>query len=315
MAQEREPHDTLISLVKTPSAEVEGGADLTLKLRVSCPSGCELWGKRVELFGEGGVLLGEVALTSFGGGANETEEFSLKAPFEPGSYTWRVRFPSQEKKGIWHKEGSTSFSFTVKPHTLRLSVWDVPSMVVTGEGFTVKVGAECSSGCNLMGQGIRVYDHQGKEAGAGGLGGACPQEANLYLTELKLEAPMTEGRYWWKAYLPQPSVGIPHREVTTSFAFTATRAPEVTLTIMAIDQATQMPAEGAEVTIRPFLYQGFHYSSRTDDKGEAGVNLPKGRYQVSVLKPGRQALIPSIEVVDNMTLKTELRPIPWEYFY
>ena len=61
-------------------------------------------------------------------------------------------FLARDEIGTLHPEVSTPFSFTVIPHSVSLSVWDVPSPIVLSTRFRIKVGVKCSGDCRLAGE-------------------------------------------------------------------------------------------------------------------------------------------------------------------
>jgi hypothetical protein len=124
-----------------------------------------------------------------------------------------------------------------KPHTTNVVVWDIPSAIVAGERFRIKVGIKCSHECDLANSPFGIYDNglhgsgigdQGSEEGSGtgdqgsndhGLEGSgigdpgsregrlvatgtlpgdrWPGTTGLYVAEVELEAPAAEGLYTW----------------------------------------------------------------------------------------------------------------------
>ena len=72
-----------------------------------------------------------------------------------------------ETDGTVHEEGCLVVSFTTRPHTTSMAVWDVPSPVVMNRSFKVKVGVKCSSACSLAGHLIEVCDDGGTQVWRG----------------------------------------------------------------------------------------------------------------------------------------------------
>jgi hypothetical protein len=300
-------HETTTSVVQAPSAEVEGRADMALKVRVSCPSACDLWGGMVRIVADGDALIQETALVSFDGTASETDEFVVSAPFEPGEYTWTAVFPSQEKQGILHDESSASFSFVVQPHTTSVEVWDVPSPVALGDELKVKVGVQCSAQCSLAGQGVEIYDREGEHVVTGTLGDdPWPESAARYWTEVELKAPEVEGRHRWTVRFPEPDLEVAHKEASSSLVFVSAREPECVVTIEVADKDAETPSEGVHVRLRPLLYRGSTYVTQTDERGVARLRVPRGKYQLYVWGEEYEKLVPSINVDGDLTIEAEL---------
>ena len=147
MAADIQSHHTNTEMVHSAPRQVDAGTDVILKVKVSCPSACDLRGREVRIIGQDSTVLKEVPLASFEEDINETDEFTVKAPIDLGACTWSVMFPRQEIGALTHGESSTPLSFTVKPHSTSIAVWDVPSPVAFHDKFEIKVGVKCSAEC------------------------------------------------------------------------------------------------------------------------------------------------------------------------
>ena len=55
-------------------------------------------------------------------------------------------------------------------HITNVVVWDIPSAIVVGEKFRIKVGMKCSAECDLTGSHFEIYDHGVEESGIGDQG-------------------------------------------------------------------------------------------------------------------------------------------------
>ena len=108
--------------VEVSPSEVDAGADMTLKGKVSCSPAGDLRGKTLLIEDQDGALAESIELTEFDGETNETSEFVVKAPVRPGAYTWLAMCPAHAEAGISHEETSAPFLFTVKPHSTRVVV-------------------------------------------------------------------------------------------------------------------------------------------------------------------------------------------------
>ena len=202
-----------------------------------------------------------------------------------------------------------AFSFTVKPHAVRVTVWDVPSMVTTDDEFTIKARAECSSGCNLDGKEIKVCEHHGAEVGAGMLIKTPLQDVStLYSVEIKLKAPNAEGRYGWKAIFSDMDINTPHKGAYFEFPLIVSRQAELVLTVEVIDRDTKAPVENATIYLRPSAYRGISYKVLSDTTGIAKFNVPKGEYDLYIEKNGKEGSRPRLRVDSDVTIKVELLP-------
>jgi hypothetical protein len=304
VTEEVKAHETSTSIVKAAPAEVHAGTDIALKVKVSCPSACDLRGKILKITAQDGAVAEGIGLVSFDGTANETDEFVVKAPTEPREYTWAVAFPAQEKEGILHEQSSAPFSFTVKPHGTSIAVWDVPSPIAFNDMFKIKVGVKCCAECNLADKKIVVYNQEGKKVATGALGGVPWRRTSaLYWAEVELEAPGVEGYYRWRAEFPKPEVELPHDEASYDFGFATARAPEHVVTVEVTDKRTKTPIKGAPVALH---WSGTPYRNRTDDAGVARISVPKGDYKLYVSAHDYKDFQTTAEVAKDITVKAAL---------
>ena len=145
--------------------------------------------------------------------ASETGDFVVKAPIEPGAYTWLAVFPAEEKAGGSPVGTSAPFSFAVKPHSLRILVWDAPSAIELGGKFTIKLGVKCSSECSPHGWTVEIRDHDNEVCAEVTLSEEPrPGTTALYYAEVDLRAPANEGRYAWEAKALAHDSDIAHAE-------------------------------------------------------------------------------------------------------
>src|SRR5512134_1698403 len=162
-------HQTSIELSQALPSEVAVGTNVILKVRVSCPEGCDLSGRPIRVM-SAGTQICTTELVTHQGVISETENFAVKVPQQVGEHDWTILFPRHEIDGDVHEEGCLVVSFATRPHATSMAVWDVPSPVVMNRSFKVKVGVKCSSACSLAGQLIEVRDDGGTQVGEGRLG-------------------------------------------------------------------------------------------------------------------------------------------------
>ncbi len=293
-------------MIKATPAELFAGSEVALKVKVACPSKCNLRGGKVRITADEGVVVKEIDLVSFDGAANETEEFVVKAPTKPGEYAWKAVFAAQEKAGILHEESSAPFSFVVKPHTTSMAVWDVPSPIVFNTRFKIKVGAQCSAECDLAGKEVAIHDHAGTKVATGALGDVCWSDTGaLYWAEVELLAPGTEGHYAWEAKLPKPDLELAHEGAIYAFSFRAARQPEHVVTVAVFDKDTISPIKHAEVILHP-------YRDHTDERGMARLTVPKGEYDLYVLASDKKIFQTPVKVASDVSVRADLMVAPVE---
>ena len=306
MTEETQAHETSISMVKAALAEVDAGADMALRARVSCSTACDLRGEMVKLITQDAVVAKEIELAELDETGNETDEFVVKAPIEPGEYTWTAMFPAQEKEGTHHEESSAPFSFVARPHITSMAVWNVLSPIVISAELRLKVGVKCSAECMLMGKDIGIYDHEGVRVATGTLGDVpWPGATALYWAEVESEAPGTEGRYRWTARFPKPDLELPHEGASYPFVFVTVGPPEHMVTVEVFDRDTKTPVEKANVLLHP-------YRGKTDDNGVAEVVVTKGEYELNVTKGNYGVFQRTVSVDSDMTIKAEVWVVPPE---
>ncbi len=300
MVEEHSIHQTSVSLVRTGSAPVDAGAGMALKVRLQCAQACDLRGRTIRIIGQDAEIVVEVELVLFEDTANETDEFIVKAPAEPGQYTWTVVFSAEAEEALAHEESSTPFSFVVKPHTTSMAVWDVPSPVTFGRPFTIKLGVHCSAECRLADRLIAICDQAGSRVGTGTLR-ATPwsETSGLYWTEIELLAPSTAGLYTWVAKFPKPDLELAHEGSAHSFSFATAAPPEHTVTVQAVDRESRTPIKDASVLVD--LYRTF-----TDERGVAKLNVPKGNYELIVSRHCYERFQTMVDVAGDLAVQAEL---------
>ena len=297
-------HGQRTCTVEVSPSEVDAGADLTLKVRVSCPHGCDLRGQSVAIRNQGDTELASAELTELDGEAYVTSELVLRAPLRVGEHTYRVVLAAHEKDGVSHEETSTEFSFAVKAHAASMNVWGLPSEIVAGERFKLKVGIKCSSGCKLTGRELSVFDNEGAQVGAGNLfDDVWPGTNALYFAEVEAEAPLTTGDHKWAVTTPEWDSGLPHAVGSSTFAVKVVTPPDYEVTVEAFDGQKQTPIKGANVLLHP-------YRALTDENGVARVKVAKGTYRLQVSGSTYVAYQNTIDVAGDVTTRAELTEGP-----
>src|SRR6185503_12573244 len=104
--EEPRTHVTTVALSRPPAAEVDAGTDIVLKVKVSCPDGCDLRERVINVVAPDGAVVGESRLAEFADRSNETTEFAFMAPDELGEHSWTVVFPKSEVDGLVHAGSS-----------------------------------------------------------------------------------------------------------------------------------------------------------------------------------------------------------------
>jgi hypothetical protein len=283
MSLHANPHRTVLQMDEALLPDPEVRSEMTLKVRASCPCGCDLRSATLVLQAADRTLA-----------SSRSGEFAVPAPEAPGPCSWIVRFPQQEIGDVVHEETSLPVTFVTRPLRCSLAIWNAPSTVVTGERFTVRIGAKSPASCVLKGAAVEVRDDEGTIVGSGRLGDV-PWEgtAALYWTAIELPAPSKPGIASWSVrFLPaEMEGGLPHDEAAASFSFAAVRPPDHRLTITLVDRHASTPIENAHIRLGPFR-------ALTDASGIARVALPKGTYEITVWHAGYETDTATVDIAD-----------------
>ena len=286
---------------------VYAGNDIVLKVKVTCPAKCDLQGEKVVIKDQDDILL-QLELTSFDGEVNETDAVVLKAPAEPGDYTWTAEFMPEyvpeEEQDTPHEHISTTFPFYVELHAIALSSWGAPFPVIAGSKFTLKAGVKCFAGCKLTGQTVEIYDSEGTKLAAGTLSEEPWQDTvATYWAELEFDAPSEEGVYEWELKFPKLDLEYSHEEASHTFVFRVTRQPDHYLTIEVISDIEKTPVVGALVTI---TLEGTTYRGWSDNAGIVKFNVPKGDYSLLITAEDHQDFEDNIAVESDQVKRIEI---------
>jgi hypothetical protein len=196
----------------------------------------------------------------------------------------------------------------VKPHLVNVVAWDIPSAIVVGEKFRMKIGIKCADECDLANTDFGIYDHEGAQLATGALPAErWPGTTGLHVAEVELEAPAEEGLYTWSVKSPATTLGanpgadseIAHAEESVSFGVRVVGRPEYLVTVETVDKIDQTPLSGARVVMHP-------YRAVTDERGIANVRVAKGAYQLFVSQTRYVTFGLPVEVEGDMTARAEL---------
>lgn len=287
---------------------VDAGAELTLQVKVSCSPVHDLRGHILLVKDQAGADVGRVELTDYDGEANATR-LVVKAPIEAGEHNWSVVCPAVVKDGMSYADASAAIAFTVKPHQTSVVAWDIPSAIVTGARFRIKVGIKCSTACDLTHRDFGIYDHEGAQIAAATLpGDRWPDTTGLYVAEVDLEAPEAEGLYTWSVNSPRTDFGIPHAAGSVRFGVRVVNPPDYLVTVETVDTVNQAPLSGARVVMHP-------YKAVTDERGIAEVRVARGAYKLFVSQIRYLTFGLPVEVTADLTVRAELdvEPVPERY--
>jgi carboxypeptidase family protein len=195
---------------------------------------------------------------------------------------------------------------TKPPEVISLAVWDIPSPVVAGERFAIKVGAKSSAEIALTGSGIEICDGGGIALAQGYLAAApLPGTSALYWVELEVPAPAAPGMHAWSARFAPVDLALEHKDAIYKFDVLVVPPPEHRLTVRVVERDSETPIEDAQVRLGA-------YRAATDRSGHAEIALPKGSYNLTVWKVGYEAPQTSVEMTADLTLEVAVAPVPEE---
>ena len=276
--------------------EVDAATDVVVKVKVSCPEGCDLRGAPVTITA-GDTVVTTSELATWDDKVNATNDLAFKTPETVGEFAWSIVFARHESAGCIHEESALPISLTTKPHTTSMSVWGVPSPVVMNSSFMVNVGVKCSVLCQLTGRIVEIRNEAGAKVGEGYLAETpWPGTDSLYWTAVQVTAPSEEGVLSWTVGFPAIGMGPPHEETSATFSFRTARPPQAAVTIEIIAKSTGLPIEDVEVRLG--AYEAF-----TDERGAATVAVPHGTYALDIRKDGYKAPPITVEVSKDVTVQ------------
>lgn len=182
-------------------------------------------------------------------------------------------------------------------NTISLAVWDVPMPAVTGETFSVKVGAKDASGGTLAGKRVEVSDTAGRVTTSATLGHA--------------PLPGTEALYWAALELPTPPQTADYTvqmdgAIMTRFSVVVAAKPAHTITVSVTERDSAEILDGVEVRLGPF--QG-----RTDKAGRANLHVAPGEYQLLLWRTGHIAAPHPVRIAGDVKLDLTMVHVPEEH--
>jgi hypothetical protein len=227
--------------------------------------------------------------------------FTLKAPEESGRHVLTLEITSGD-----NASGSLAFTITTVPHETSLAAWDIPSPLVRGAEFALKVGAKCTSSCALAGKPIEIRDEKGRLMASGALGDAAWEGTTaLYWTTLTAKAPKKLGLHEWSASFSGAELKLPHGAATARFSFVAVPEPEHSVQVMVVDKATKAPVEGAQVRLG--LYRAV-----TGENGTARLKVSKGEFALIVTHARYDMPESRVAVARDVRVKVAAEKLPEE---
>jgi hypothetical protein len=293
--------------VEVAPDQADAGTDITLKVQVAYSGEDDLRAPRVSIRdGDGAELAQAELIEAEDDDTYLAEDIVVPGPRSAGAYIYRAVVLAPDKEGALQELASSDVPIVVKAHEAALNVWDTPSAIVAGSRFKFMVSVRCSAGCCLAGQGLGVFDGEGKQIGAAKLGSEIwPESDALYVAEVEAEAPSSTGAHQWEVRTTAWDCDLPHESGAAAVSLRVVPPPDYEVTIEAFDREKQIPIKGARVVMHP-------YRATTDECGIARVKVTKGYYEIFVSAAKYVSIATSADVTADMITRAELDgDSPW----
>jgi hypothetical protein len=291
-------HSTAIELSEPAPTEVAAGTELVLKVGVTCAAGCDLQSLPLMIKDPDG------ADTTCH--LNDSGEIALKVPPNVGPQSFTIIFGPHEAADVRHEPCSLTVTVNAIPHGTSLAVWDIPSPIVKGECFTIKVGAKSTANTELKGSEIAIFDDSDRVVARGRLRDAqWPGTTALYWDEVELLAPAEAGLRRWSVRFAPAGLALPHDGTAAEFTAAIVQAPQHRLIVKVIEQQSKAPIENVQIRLGAFR-------GATGPSGLAEVMMPTGRYDLHIWKAGYEAPARLVEIDADLAVEIEAAALPEE---
>jgi hypothetical protein len=291
-------HSTAIELSEPAPAEVAAGTELVLKVRVTCAADCDLHGLPLTINGPD-----DTDTTCH---LNDGGEIALRVPPNVGPQSFTITFGPHEAADVRHEPSSLTVTVNAIPHGTSLAVWDIPSPIVKGERFTIKVGAKSTANTELKGLEIAIFDQSDMVVARGRLRDApWPGTTALYWDEVELLSPADVGLSRWSVRFAPAGLALPHDGTAAEFTAAIVQPPQHRLTVKVIEQQSKAPIENVQIRLGAFR-------GATGPSGLAEVMMPTGRYDLQIWKAGYEAPARPVEIDADLAVEIEATALPEE---
>jgi hypothetical protein len=142
--------------------------------------------------------------------------------------------------------------------------------------------------------------------GSGALGDTpAPGTAALVFTTIALKAPRECALHSWTASFAPSELKLAHGRATSRFSFMTVAEPEHSVSVKVVNKETKEPIAGAQVRLGV-------YRAETDEAGSAEIRVPKGRFELAVMRPGYRMPERKIEVAKDVRVRISAEQLPPE---
>lgn len=286
--------------VRLSASAVPSRTSFDIRVFVDSDPRRDLRGLTLHLLDDRGAVVQHLAVTSFDGQTNATDDVAIVAPTSPGPKAWTVVAPAQTLEGVAIREVRVPASFVVTPHPIRANAWGLPAAPLAGSLVTASVGAKGASDAALAGRAFEIRDEDGSPVVAGRFGEErVAGSAGLYAAEVALPTPAEPGIVRWRLAVPGFDEPLPHEAVQHDFSVRTVAQPDRAVTVTAIDFTTRRPIAGAHVVLHPF--RGI-----ADAAGVATVLVTAGRHRLFVTAPGYEVRAEDLDVEGDLAFEAEM---------
>ena len=309
-----------LELFEALPAEIDMGAPFSLVVALTAKASCDLAGTAYKVLqGEETVAAGILpAVTRFDPDSKDYDplngpvdkrdnlRIALRAPREIGTFQWTLVLPERELDGIALAESVLAFSFSTGQHRTSLAAWDVPSPVVAGEKFSVKIGAKCTACCPLNGRQVELRDEKGGLMAVGHFRETVwPGTEGLYWTELEVIAPGYEGLHNCSVTFSAQDHALPHQGASAALSFVTVEPGRHRVCVAIVERETGAPIAEAQVRLG-------YYRSASDESGIARFTAPSGKHRLFVWKADFSVPEQEVDVEHDLDLIVEAEALPKE---
>ena len=170
---------------------------------------------------------------------------SFESAGQDGGHVWSVLCPAVVRGGrSYRRSVEDDFIHGHASYDARLA-WDIPSNVVAGDRFTIKIGIKCSSECQFADSVCNPRPRRARVAAGVLSDDIWPGTAGLYFAEVELEGPIIRGPLPVERQMPAKDLARPHAEGAAEFGFRVVARPECLVKVEAVDRVSREPLAGA----------------------------------------------------------------------
>jgi hypothetical protein len=209
---------------------------------------------------------------------------------------------------VGHAIIQAEYRFKANKHITGMTVHRAYQPVETGADYVITVGAECLTGCSLLGQKVNVFCEDELLATAE-LKEPVGTSTKLYQAAITLTAPDSVGLYELRCRVDPEGLGLAHTSNECKHYVTTRLPAQCRLEVSVVDAESSKPVADVSLTVRPT--GGYPSWWQTNSEGKAFVEVAWGEYTVSTNRENYGDVTESVILPEGQEL-IELT-IPVEY--